>query len=215
MFIVDYKLLTFFYNAQYKGLFFDGGYFHNIPFNYFRDEKSEIMKSGVLALKLDNSYPPEHLEELNRLFLEEEIRKEMVERALQEFVQEGFVNNDFTKIAGIITRVNAELFGIESTPELKTDYEQTLFILNHWISQKSNEDNKKPWSKTKNIIATAFEGSSYGAEQGQLKSITDNDFLIPLYDYGVGVYDFDFSKVMKKSLLAQAKAKKAIENYFE
>ena len=73
----------------------------------------------------------------------------------------------------------------------------------------------KPWSKTKSIIATAMEGFSYGAEQGQLKHISDNNFLIPLYDYGVGVYDFDFSKVEEKALLAQDKAKEAIENYFE
>lgn len=40
----------FFYNAQFKGLLIDGGYFNNIPFNYFREQGDDPMKlDGVLA----------------------------------------------------------------------------------------------------------------------------------------------------------------------
>ena len=47
----------FFYNAQFKGLLIDGGYFNNIPFNYFREKGNPTKLDGVLAIKLDGGFP--------------------------------------------------------------------------------------------------------------------------------------------------------------
>ncbi len=61
-----------------------------------------------------------------------------------------------------------------------------------------------PWKKPKTILATAFEGYEYGSERGQVRHITDHNHILPLYDYGVGTYDFKMDKVMPQILLAQA-----------
>ncbi|MEX0598376.1 MAG: hypothetical protein WD512_17950 [Candidatus Paceibacterota bacterium] len=86
---ITIELLLFFYNAQFKGLLIDGGYFNNIPFNYFRDKGNDPTKlDGVLAIKLDRSFPPDFMEQVRDILeplkhKEEEIIKR-VEREEME-----------------------------------------------------------------------------------------------------------------------------------
>ncbi|MNX83584.1 hypothetical protein D3C86_1153550 [compost metagenome] len=63
---IKLDLMMFFYNAQFKGLLLDGGYFTNIPFNFFREKGDEHNIDGVLALKLDGDFPPNYLNSLNQ-----------------------------------------------------------------------------------------------------------------------------------------------------
>lgn len=55
---------------------------------------------------------------------------------------------------------------------------------------------------------------SYGAKRGQIRDMSDHNNIIPLYDYGIGTYDFDMDKVKVLVDLAQLKAKEAVEKYF-
>jgi predicted acylesterase/phospholipase RssA len=71
-----------------------------------------------------------------------------------------------------------------------------------------------PWAQPKSILATAFEGYEYGSEKGQVKEISDHNQILPLYDYGVGTYDFKMDKVMPQILLAQAQAEQATLDFF-
>jgi hypothetical protein len=72
-----------------------------------------------------------------------------------------------------------------------------------------------PWAVPKSILATAFEGYEYGSEKGQVKEIADHNQILPLYDCGVGVYDFDMEKVKPMVILAQAKAEEKTKEFFE
>jgi hypothetical protein len=72
-----------------------------------------------------------------------------------------------------------------------------------------------PWSVPKSILVTAFEGYEYGSEKGQIKDISDHNQILPLYDYGVGTYDFKMDKVMPQILLAQAQAEEDTLKFFK
>lgn len=72
-----------------------------------------------------------------------------------------------------------------------------------------------PWAIPKSILSTAFEGYEYGSEKGQVKFIPDHNHIIALYDYGVGTYDFDMSKVQPQIRLAQAKAEEKTLDFFK
>jgi hypothetical protein len=51
-----------------------------------------------------------------------------------------------------------------------------------------------------------MEGYSYGSRRGQIRNITDHDHILALYDFGVGTYDFDLSKVRPLAKFSQKKA---------
>lgn len=72
-----------------------------------------------------------------------------------------------------------------------------------------------PWAAKKSILATAMEGYSFGAERAQVRDIGDNNHIIPLYDFGVGVYDFDMSKVRPMIELAKHKSEEHVNNFFK
>jgi len=73
----------------------------------------------------------------------------------------------------------------------------------------------QPWAQPKSILSTAFEGYEYGSEKGQVKELNDHSHILPLYDYGVGTYDFDMSKVMPMTLQAQAEAEEKTLKFFK
>jgi len=74
---------------------------------------------------------------------------------------------------------------------------------------------KVDWAQPKSILTTALDGYAYGSEKGQVKQISDHNHIIALYDYGVGTYDFDMSKVQPQIKLAQAKAEEKIIDFFK
>jgi len=75
-------------------------------------------------------------------------------------------------------------------------------------------NNTTIWLKKKSILAIALEGYSFGAERGQVRIISDNDHILPLYSYGVGTFDFDLKKVNPMAKMAQAEAEKDVNKYF-
>jgi hypothetical protein len=64
------------------------------------------------------------------------------------------------------------------------------------------------------IIDIAFTGYAYGAKRGQIRDMSDHNNIIPLYDYGVGTYDFDLKKVAILADLAQKVAEDSVNEYF-
>lgn len=61
----------------------------------------------------------------------------------------------------------------------------------------------------------AFTGYAYGAKRGQIRDMTDHNYIVPLYDYGVGTYDFDLEKVKSLAEFAQEAARNDVCEYFE
>lgn len=64
------------------------------------------------------------------------------------------------------------------------------------------------------FIDIAFTGYSYGSKRGQIRDITDHKYIISLYDYGVGTYDFDLGKVRALADFAQEAAENKLADYF-
>lgn len=77
-YVVDKALLLFFYNAQFKGMFVDGGYFNNIPFNYLREKFDDGKLKDLIVIKLDGSYPPYFMDEVNKLCEKAQISEEEI-----------------------------------------------------------------------------------------------------------------------------------------
>ncbi len=73
----------------------------------------------------------------------------------------------------------------------------------------------KPWEISRPILDIAFTGYSYGAKRGQIRDMTDHKYIIALYDYGVGTYDFDLDKVRLLAEFAQENAQNDVCEYFE
>lgn len=247
VYTIDHELYLFFYNATYKGLFLDGGYRNNIPFNFFRLRNNNI--DSVLAIKLDGSFPPdllkkvydktekllgridtnqylmlgkideiEDIEELVRFiipFIEKLDPKEKVTK--QDIInQTQAVFDDYlvTWVSDPNIDKKTKALRIRAANEVnrhpKTIKRLALSIIKHYRKQHLTP----PWAVPKSILATAFEGYDYGSEKGQVREIADHNQILPLYDCGVGVYDFDMEKVKPMVILAQAKAEDDTLNYF-
>ncbi|MBK7129643.1 MAG: patatin-like phospholipase family protein [Crocinitomicaceae bacterium] len=231
--IVDINLIKFFYNAQFKGLLLDGGYFNNIPFNYFRDKGVGGKIDSVLAIKLDGDYPPTFLNDLDMKIPKlKQKEAELLDRLDREF----FLSKIDTRLPETVdfSSPEIELELIEKKIEImfqefvyskleKSDNKEVIKfkksaihrIVKAWHQHYGQHNNIKPWEIPRNILEIAFTGYAYGAKRGQIRDITDHSHIIPLYDYGVDTYDFALHKVDVLAQLAQKEAYKAIEEYFK
>lgn len=246
---ISQELLTFFYNAQFKGLLLDGGYRNNIPYNYFRDRLPNL--DGVLAIKLDSHFPPEFMEAINKeieqfLRFESQVAKDLdtelegyltnpnrtaIEKKLTQ-VADGKVFDAYDELVAFVqTKFNAYFNQQEAIIKnhpafsnnpsrarrkvVKADRNTILKLLEHWLDQYGKQNFIKPWAVSKSILATAMEGYDFGTERGQVRFITDHDHILPLYDYGVGTYDFDLEKVRPLAAMSREKAEDAVNLFFE
>jgi len=233
IYIVDHTLLQFFYNAAYKGMFFDGGYRNNIPYNYFRTSEGKL--PGVLAIKLDAHFPPDLLTEVSGKI------RELI--PLQNALRDSFLDGDDDITQHILGLINEKRMEVENQVAIIFDKYLEKWVLGA-VSETDREERKKhrrqmqknnkairkltdaaishylknrlsaPWKYTKSIINIAFEGYAYGSEKGQVKHISDHNHIIALYDYGIGTYDFELNEVLPQVGLAQAKAEEATLNFF-
>lgn len=251
---VTTEMLAFFYNAQFKGLLIDGGYFNNIPFNYFREKGKDPTKlDEVIAIKLDRSFPPDFMEQVG-LILEPLKSKEaeIIKRVKREEMELGSIipiesidTSEFDKEFEQIVIQIRNLLGAQVLNEKKrtlkrqlrdknnnlsaeerkrltgivknfqANRKNILKIIEEWHIQNGAYNNIKPWEIPRPIIDIAFTGYSYGSERGQIRDMSDFNYIIPLYDYGVGIYDFDLDKVRLLAEFAQEAARNAVCDYFE
>jgi hypothetical protein len=217
----------FFYNAQFKGLLIDGGYFNNIPFNYFREKGDPTKLDGVFAIKLDRSFPPNYLNSLEQIIPKFKVK---VDDLMKQIEQEEFIEK-FSMSGKTLTLDTAEIinmlpiykfielqFNLQVVPKdkkaIRLDKNTVRKIVKEWYKYYGKYNNLKPWEIPRPILDIAFTGYSYGAKRGQIRNMSDHNNIIPLYDYGISTYDFDMDKVKVLVDLAQLKAKEAVENYF-
>lgn len=212
---VDYELYRFFYNAMYKGMFLDGGYRQNIPYNFFRLREGNI--NTVLAIKLDGSFPPDLMARVFRS-----------------------VHPHVAKLPFKLGLFENTTFPVETDPKSRLAKEQVLLetrkIFEHYIGEKGRkvrldkkavenlasdvlkkyvkESQSKPWEIRRSIFSFIGEAFSYGSELGQIKYFTDHNHILPLYDHGVTLYDFDLKKVGPMMDLSKEEAEHAVQMYF-
>lgn len=247
---VTEEMLAFFYNAQFKGLLIDGGYFNNIPFNYFREKGDPTKLDNVLAIKLDRSFPPDFMEEVRKII--EPLKKkedEIIKRVEREEIELGKIIppsdidiSDFDKefeqvVVKIRNLLNAQVLNEKKSTlkgqlkegnmsedeqkrlegivkNFKVNRQNILKIIEEWYIQNGAYNDVKPWELPRPVIDIAFTGYAYGAKRGQIRDITDHNYIVSLYDYGVGTYDFDLDKVRSLSEFAQEEAKNKLFKYF-
>jgi predicted acylesterase/phospholipase RssA len=222
---VNYDILKFYYNAQYKGLLIDGGYYNNVPYNYFRDSVLNFKKNfkdrldGVLAIKLDNNYPTRFIKEFNDKY-EPNLKKIInLEQEIDDDIYgtgepNRYTNAEYLKLIELVRLDIYQKFLNDSDVNQKAlDKEAILRLISAMLKAFKN-NNTTIWLKKKSILAIALEGYSFGAERGQVRTISDHDHILPLYSYGVGTFDFDLKKVNPMAKLAQAEAEKDVNEYF-
>lgn len=85
--------------------------------------------------------------------------------------------------------------------------QKVIIKIEEWYIQNSVYNKVKPWG-------IAFTSYAYGAKRGQIRDITDHKYIVSLYDYGVGTYDFDLDKVRSLAEFAQEAAQNKTSQYF-
>lgn len=245
------NLLLFFYNAQFKGLLLDGGYFNNIPFNYFREKGDPTTLDGVFAIKLDRSFPPDFMAKVRDIMNPLKSREqEIIDRVDREEAELGKIiplhkidASDFDQefeqvVVQIQNLLSAQILNEKKSAlkrqlkkgdlsenekkrlegivkNFKANRESILKIIEEWYIQNGAYNDIKPWELPRPIIDIAFTGYAYGAKRGQIRDMTDHKYIVSLYDYGVGTYDFDLDKVRLLAEFAQETAQNDINIYFE
>lgn len=239
---VDFSLMRFFYNATYKGLLLDGGYRNNIPYNFFRMRNGNI--NTVFAIKLDEHFPPTLLEGIYNSIKNElakadkdqmisyyelaELEDPMLSAVIEQL---GLVEKEVKEAVRTQVRLifNDYLENWESRAENEEDRQKRKAVKKQVrnndkairrLSKSTLKQYKKnrltaPWEQPVAIFATAFDGYSYGSEKGQVRHISDHNHILPLYDYGIGTFDFDMKKVQPMIDLAQAMAREETLNFFK
>lgn len=239
---VNYELLRFFYNATYKGLLLDGGYRNNIPFNFFRMRNNNI--NTVFAIKLDEHFPPTLLEgiynniknELAKIDKDQMITyyelSDLEDPMLSAVIEQlGLSEKSVKEAVKIQVRLifNEYLENWERRAENENERQKRKEIKKQVhkndkairrLSKSTLKHYKKnrltaPWEQPVAIFTTAFDGYSYGSEKGQVRQISDHSHILPLYDYGIGTFDFDMKKVQPMIDLAQAMAREETLNFFK
>lgn len=184
--------------------------------------KSELIDEmdGILALKLDNSFPTDFMDNINTALakyikIENELRvlisKETEESQKLEYSNQ--LDQEFEKIICIVKSKFSVYFSAKEST-LK-DRKAIVKIIEKWLDEYGESNNIPPWATKKSILATAMEGYSYGTERGQIRDISDHNHIIPLYDFGVGVYDFDMSKIQPMIELAKQESEKHVNDFFK
>jgi predicted acylesterase/phospholipase RssA len=247
---VTEEILVFFYNAQFKGLLLDGGYFNNIPFNYFREKGNPLTLDNVLAIKLDRSFPPDFMKDVHTIMEPLKSKeREVIERVRLEEIEIGNIiplnaidTSDFNKDFELAVVQIRNLLGAQVLNEkkstlkrqlkegdlsddekkrlegivknFKVNRQNILKIIEEWYLHYGAYNDVKPWELPRPIIDIAFTGYAYGAKRGQIRDITDHKYIVSLYDYGVGTYDFDLDKVRSLAEFAQREAQNKLNTYF-
>lgn len=212
---VDYKLYRFFYNAMYKGMFLDGGYRQNIPYNFFRLRNGNI--DTVLAIKLDRSFPPDLLDRVFR-GIHPHVAKLPFKLGLFENTTFPVETDPKTRLAKeqvlLETRKIFERYIGEKGRKARLDKKAVENLANDVLKKYVKESQSKPWEIRRSIFSFIEEAFSYGSELGQIKYFTDHNHILPLYDHGVTLYDLDLKKVGPMMDLSKEEAEHAVQMYF-
>jgi hypothetical protein len=203
---------------------------------------ANVLKN-VLALKLDNSFPLSTQSQFYRvcetlrarhgkaifkhsiILMKESFEdQKTIERILEEL--KASTNNELIEL---FSRNNTTIISIvntlqETIKKLVPMDEGNSKDINYCLKKSAVsmldkyfvENERTPWSKNKGILNTAIEGYEFGTGDGQIRYMSDHNYIIPLYNYGVSTFDFNFKeKLMPLVKLANKHSKDALETYFQ
>lgn len=222
-------LCYFFYNSAFKGLLVDGGATNNLPMSIFTfvsknaDDAQKLdnsdlqdlkIKKSVLALKLDNSFPDD-IKDLCFGILSKD-KNGKVLNSLTNW-QDKLAHFTFAKKIFKDARMRKSFR--RNQKDLSKDLSEEAWVkiskelVNEYIATKSGFT---PWNKQFDILSGLINSLSFGFDQGQIESISDNENIIPLYCYGIGTLDFDLTAKKLKPLveLANSESEKTVIEYF-
>jgi hypothetical protein len=205
--------LVFCYNAAFKGLFVDGGVTNNIPYDAFRIwDNDQINKT--IALKLDNNFPEQFIVALTPIV-------EKKRKALETFYQSDRNGLDDLDELNKIYRIFKEDV-IVLLKKISGD-EKEILLDDKNLSQlmtaaiKIIDERKKnftPWNKQVSSIGGVLNAFMYGSDQGQVRQLSDNNHIIPLYCYGITTYDFNLDQLQALVDFSNTQSKKDVMTYF-
>ena len=220
-------LLVFYYNTAYKGMFMDGGVTCNIPYNYFREdvsineETSNLKDSlkGVLALKLDNGFPAQWVKPFKEMLAAHKLGKSNLLKQLEKEQSNVLMNLIHLQFKVILLAYNKKAKSALQDKNLVEDIQK--LSKDEWenIADSLVENVKEssriaaPWQKKKSILGI-IDTLYFGSEQGQVRYISDHNHIVPLYCYGIGVYDFDMKKIQTLIKIANDEAEKQVTDFF-
>lgn len=203
---------------------------------------ANVLKN-VLALKLDNSFPLSTQSQFYKccetlcakhgkaifkrsiLFMKKSFEdQKTIERIIKELeaTSNSALNEMFSKDnATIISIVNTlqdtikklvPIDGYGNSKEINYCLKKSAVAL---LDKYFAENEHTPWSKNKAILSTAMEGYEFGTGDGQIRYMSDHNYIIPLYNYGVTTFDFNFKeKLMPLVKLANKHSENALNAYF-
>ena len=213
----------------------DGGATNNLPISVhaYVDPKSGSLnykelqnldvKKNVLSLKLDGSFPQSLVNE--------------IEKQIKPITDK--YNIDFHEL---LKQVNAETdspvnpdnigyrpiknilkLRVKKIMKQKFDTDLNDEVLKKIIESlkekyKLSRKGFTPWNKQVSFLGTVLSPLQYGGlGEGQIESLDDNENIIPLYCYGLDVFDFDLASKKLKPLveIANKESEKAVLNFFE
>ena len=92
----------------------------------------------------------------------------------------------------------------------------TVFALKIVDEYKLSRKGFTPWNKQVNVLSGLMGSLQFGMDQGQIEDISDNEYIIPLYCYGLDTLDFDLKADDMKPLvkLANEESEKQVLKYF-
>jgi predicted acylesterase/phospholipase RssA len=221
----DRRLCSFFYNSAFKGLLIDGGVTNNLPvsvFSFTTDEKGTEfqdlgLKTKVLSLKLDNSFPPE-MKSLARGILDDDKNGKGFMKQIEEtdgLFKQKVLQYSFGMIVGKKLRLKRSF--ARNTDLMEMPQEVWIKIGKELIEEyRQNKRRFTPWNRQVNAISGLMSSLQFGMDQGQIENVTDNENIIPLYCYGIDTLDFDLTAKDMVPLvnLAVQESEVAVRKYF-
>ena len=203
------NLCLFYYNSAFKGLLIDGGVTNNLPtsiFTFTTDKESKKIqnldvKQKTLSIKLDNTFPPELKKQVFDYFKKDSSDEEGINSPVVKNFRRILRSDKFKELSELIE--NPQLLK-KILKKLKKEY-------------KSSKNGFTPWNKQVNAISALSNSLQFGFDQGQIENIEDNENIIALYCYGLGVFDFDLNSKDLKPLveLANTESENSVNKYFE
>ncbi len=223
---IDYQTMIFHYNVAYKGLLLDGGYRCNIPYNIFRTEMADASGATYMldpdlkktvAIKLDGSFPREivHRAYKSLSVAIETLGPKRFFRQTKKGVYGSLLKRSFKSLCVTVNeKSKLKIFDLKDEPYLGIAAFEHMAETVIQLHDEMTTKHRTPWNKDKSIVGLAGEGYSYGSESGQIRFLSDHENIVPLYSYGVGVYDFDLKPIQALVDMAKEKAEARVLEYF-
>lgn len=180
------------------------------------EQKPRQARSRVnVALKLDNNFPEVYLnslltainKDIKQPFIKSPLPIEETEAGIQNQLE--YVSPNLKKqLDDVLKRINNDFKGGLNN----SSYVQ----IKKALLEIDNERNSgfTPWNKEVSAIGGLMNALQFGADQGQIRQLSDNNHIIALYCYGIGTYDFNLSDLKPLANFANTESYREVKKYF-